>query len=101
MVNQPVSRVAADLRKWTLIGLVLTLLAGPSMWAGTALRYYESTAFWLEMGFLAVALVVHFTLWAWVTGRDDAPPLLRGFTGILALFLWFGVGVMGRAIGFF
>jgi hypothetical protein len=50
---------------------------------------------------LAVAIVFHFTLWHYVTTRDDAPSALRAITGILALGLWFGVGVAGRAIGFF
>ena len=34
------------------------------MWAATALRYYDSDAFWLEMQLLATALVFHFTLCA-------------------------------------
>jgi hypothetical protein len=53
------------------------------------------------MQLLGVAIVFHFTLFSAVTRRDDAHPALRGLTGILALFLWFGVGVAGRAIGFF
>jgi hypothetical protein len=101
MVDRPVSVVAKDFRKWTLVGLVLTLLSGPTMWAATAMRYYDSPAFWLEQQFLAVAIVFHFSLFEWVTRRDDAPAPLRVVTGLLALFLWFGVGVMGRAIGFF
>ena len=101
MRDQPVSQVGRDLRRWTLVGIAATLLAGPSMWAATALRYYDSDAFWLEMQLMATALVFHLTLYDWVTRRDDTHPLLRGFTGILALVLWFGVGVAGRAIGFF
>lgn len=101
MSDQPVSLVASGFRRWTLIGLVTTLLAGPSMFAATAMRYYDSQAFWLEQELLLVAIVFHFTLWQYVTTRDDASPVLRGFTGILALCLWFGVGVAGRAIGFF
>jgi hypothetical protein len=101
MKDQPVSRVARDLRRWTMVGIVATLLAGPSMWAATALRYYDSPAFWLEMQLLAVALVFHLTLYEWVTRRDDTHAVLRGFTGVVALMLWFGVGVAGRAIGFF
>jgi hypothetical protein len=99
--DEPLSRVAAEFRRWTLVGIVATLLAGPSMWAATALRYYESGPFWLEMQLLGGALVFHFTWYDWVTRRDDAPRLLRALTGLLALSLWFGVGVAGRAIGFF
>ena len=101
MPDQPVSQVGRDLRRWTLVGIILTLLAGPSMWAATALRYYDSGAFWLEMQLMATALVFHLTLYEWVTRRDDTPAILRGLTGILALALWFGVGIAGRAIGFF
>jgi hypothetical protein len=53
------------------------------------------------MQLLATALVFHLTLYEWVTRRDDAHRLLRGVTGMLALVLWYGVGVAGRAIGFF
>jgi hypothetical protein len=101
LTDRPVSQVGRDLRKWTLAGLVLALLSGPTMWAATAMRYYDSPAFWLEQQILAVAIVFHFSLWEWVIRKDDAPAVLRAFTGALALFLWFGVGVMGRAIGFF
>jgi uncharacterized protein DUF6644 len=103
MRDRPVSRVARDLRGWTLVGLIMTLVSGATMWAGHGLMpdLYESTPFWIEMEFLLVAMVFHFTLYRSVTSRDDAHPALRGFTAILALFLWFGVGVAGRAIGFF
>jgi multisubunit Na+/H+ antiporter MnhB subunit len=103
MADRPVSRVARDLRGWTLVGLVMTLISGLTMWAGHGVMpdLYESGAFWLEMELLLVAMIFHFTLYRWVTSRDESPPVLRRFTAILALFLWFGVGVAGRAIGFF
>ena len=103
MRDRPISRMARDLRGWTLVGLVMTLVSGSLMGLGHGLMpdLYESGPFWLEMELLLAALVFHFTLYRWVTSRDDAPPALRGFTAVLALFLWFGVGVAGRAIGFF
>jgi len=103
MRDRPISRLARDFRGWTLVGLVMTLVSGISMWAGHGIMpdLYESGPFWLEMELLVAALIFHFTLYQWVTSRDDAPPVLRGFTAVLALFLWFGVGVAGRAIGFF
>jgi len=103
MPGRPISRVARDLHGWILAGLVMTLVSGIIMWAGHGVMpdLYESVPFWLEQELLLAALVFHFTLYRWVTSRDDAPRALRGFTAILALFLWFGVGVAGRAIGFF
>ena len=101
MIDRPVSEVAAGFRKWTIIGMVVTLLAGPTMAAATAMRYYDSGAFWLEQELLVAALVFHFAVYERVTRRDDAGAALRAITAIVALFLWFGVGVAGRAIGFF
>jgi hypothetical protein len=103
MRNRPVSQLARDLRGWTLVGLVMTLLSGLTMAMGHGAMpdLYESGPFWLEMELLGLALIFHFTLYRWVTSRDDAPAALRGFTAVLGLFLWFGVGVAGRAIGFF
>jgi hypothetical protein len=103
MVSRPVSQLARDLRGWTLVGLLMTLVAGLTMAMGHGAMpdLYESGSFWLEQALLLAALIFHFTLYRSVTGRDDASGTLRGFTAILALFLWFGVGVAGRAIGFF
>ena len=103
MPKRPVSMLARDLNRWVLVGLAMTLVAGTlmAMGHGAMPDLYESYSFWLEMKLLLVALVFHFTLYRRVTGRDDAPATVRAITGILALFLWFGVGVAGRAIGFF
>jgi hypothetical protein len=101
MIDRPVSEVAAGFRKWTIVGMILTLVAGPTMAAATAMRYYDSGAFWLEQELLLAALVFHFAVYERVTRRDDAGVALRAITAIVALFLWFGVGVAGRAIGFF
>jgi hypothetical protein len=103
MRDRPISRLARDLRGWTLVGLFMTLVSGTTMWAGHGAMpdLYQSGPFWLEQELLATALVFHFTLYRSVTSRDDAPATLRAFTAVLALVLWFGVGVAGRAIGFF
>ena len=76
MQDRPVSRLARDLRGWTLAGLVMTLVSGLTMAMGHGVMpdLYESGPFWLEMELLLAALVFHFTLYRWVTGRDDAPP---------------------------
>jgi hypothetical protein len=101
MADNPVPQVAADFRRWTLIGMAATLIAGPTMWAATAMRYYDSGPFWLEMQLLVVAIVFHFTWFHYVTTRSSVHPALRRVTGLVAVVLWFGVGVAGRAIGFF
>jgi hypothetical protein len=55
------------------------------------------------MTLLFVALIFNFTLFRLVTQADEGrfSPWLNRVTGGLALLLWFGVGVSGRAIAFF
>jgi hypothetical protein len=99
MVKRPVFEIAEDINPWMLLGLVLMLVSGVSLWASEAVRMFHSTWFWLKMAFLLFSLIFQFTLYRMGT-RKDAPPVLQKLTGLLALFLWFGVGLWGRAIGF-
>jgi hypothetical protein len=54
------------------------------------------------MAVLFPAIIFQFTLFRWVTHRDEnrRPTLLGWLVALLSLTLWFGVGVGGRAIGF-
>ena len=99
--QEPVSQVAKSLGRWTLLGLILTLITGAGLFSGETMRLYDSGPFWIQMTFLFFALIFHFTLYRKVTRWDDAPAILRGVTGFLAVTLWLGVGIAARAIGFF
>jgi hypothetical protein len=101
MTDRPVSDVADGLARWTLLGLILTLITGAGLFSGETMRLYDSGPFWTQMTFLFFALIFHFSLYRKVTRWDQAPPLLRGITGFLAVTLWLGVGIAARAIGFF
>jgi len=54
------------------------------------------------MEVLFPAIIFQFTLFRWITYKDeDKRPMLLGWlVALLSLILWFGVGVGGRAIGF-
>jgi len=82
-------------------GLVTNLATGPFLVVPESVRWYHSEPFQLKMTILLAAIIFHFTLYRKVTHSEDAGPLLRGFTGALALILWFGVGWMGRIITVF
>jgi hypothetical protein len=101
MTDRPVSQVAQALAKWTLLGLILTLITGVGLFSGETMRLYESGPFWIQMTLLFFALIFHFSLYRRVTRWDEAPALLRGVTAFLAVSLWLGVGIFARAIGFF
>jgi hypothetical protein len=50
-----------------------------------------------------LALPFQFTALRIVSRPDKQglPPMVRKLTGLIAVFLWFGVAVFGRAIFFF
>jgi hypothetical protein len=98
----PVVDVATDLRPyaWTSIGTML--VTGYLLFASEALKCYDSPSFRFKMVCLILALVFQFTVYHKATTSDkaDSSPGFARITAILALVLWFGVGLGGRAIGF-
>lgn len=101
MRDMPVPQVAKQLGWISFLGLVIMVTTGLSLFASEANKCYSSTMYWYKMAFFFPAAIFHFTLYRKVTRSANPQPFLRGLTGILALFLWFGVAVFGRAIGYF
>jgi hypothetical protein len=101
MRDMPLSQVARQLGWISLMGLVVMAVTGVSLFASEALKCYNNNMYWYKMAFFFPATIFHFTLYRKVTRSDNSPPFMRGLTGVLALFLWFGVAVFGRAIGYF
>jgi hypothetical protein len=101
MRDMPLSQVARQLGWISFIGLVVMAATGVSLFASEALKCYNNNMYWYKMAFFFPATIFHFTLYRKVTRSDSSQPFMRGLTGFLALFLWFGVAVFGRAIGYF
>jgi hypothetical protein len=101
--SQPLPQLARDVAPWRMAGLVLSLVSGALIFTGGAASYYEGAWFRQKMTLLCVALVFNFTVFRRVTQAAERPSghWLDRTTGALALLLWFGVGVAGRAIAFF
>jgi hypothetical protein len=98
----PVRQLALELSPWTFWSLVLILVSGALLFASEAIKCYASTPFRWKMVFLFFALIFHFTFYRKITRGHRDPGLTVGILiGTISLFLWFGVGVGGRAIGFF
>lgn len=98
MTDRPVSAVAEDVWNWTVYGLILQLASGATLFTSESVRWYFSDAFWTKMSLLSLAILFHFTMYRAVTRRDDLSPGMYRFTGALALAVWLGVGVGGRAL---
>jgi hypothetical protein len=101
MKNQPTQQVAMDLAPWAWWSLVVILVSGIMLFLSEAMKCYASTPFQVKMLFLFAAIVYHFTIHRVVSRSNREPKLGWGVAiGALSTFLWLGVGLGGRAIGF-
>jgi hypothetical protein len=103
MRRQPVKQLAEDLAPWTLGSLIVMLSTGLLLFFSEALKCYDSPPFRLKMAFLLAAILYQFTVYRRFT-RSPKAATMRVWSGVVAaisLGLWFGVGLMGRAIGFY
>lgn len=94
--------LATDLRPYTWTSIITMLVTGFLLFSSEALKCYDSPSFRFKMACLILALIFQVTVYhkATTSDRVDASPGYARVTAILALALWFGVGVGGRAIGF-
>jgi hypothetical protein len=99
--DRPVSMVARELGWFTFIGLMAMLISGVLMFASNTQKYFASIPFWWKMLFFWGGVAFHFTMYRKVTRSDNTGLILGGLTAVLALTLWYGTGILGRAIGFY
>jgi hypothetical protein len=99
--GQPISEVAAALRPWNRWGLAVMLTSGILLFLSEAMKCYGNTSFRIKMLFLFAALLFQFTIYNRMVKNEGASAPLGGkIAAGIALCLWFGVGLAGRAIGF-
>ena len=101
--NQPVADVALAARPWLIGSLILIVATGFLLFASLAAsKYYYNDAYWLKMYFLLAAVIFTFLVRQPFALGDAARTRLGLGKAIasLSIFLWLGVAVMGRAIGF-
>jgi len=103
MRQQPVMRLAAQLAPWTTGSLLMVVASGVMLFLSEALKCYDSGPFQLKMLLLFLAITFQFTVFRRFTRskRTEAAHVRSWIVGLLSLSLWFGVGLAGRAIGFF
>lgn len=101
--GKTVAEITRELMPLAMGGLTLVLFTGVLLFMSEATKCWGNVAFRYKMLFLFLALVFQFTALQKVTRADERrfPPLARKITAFVAVFLWFGVAVAGRAIAFF
>jgi hypothetical protein len=98
---QPIADVATALRPWNRWSLAVMLTTGVLLFLSEAMKCYGNTSFRVKMFFLFFALLFQFTIYNRIVKKEGASAPVGGkIAAAVALCLWFGVGLAGRAIGF-
>jgi len=101
--RQEVPRLAADLAPWTFGAVCTMVITGILLFVSEPVKCYNNPPFRLKMMFLLLAITYHFTVYRKLTNRAPGlpSPASQKVAAALSLLLWFGVGLAGRAIGFY
>jgi hypothetical protein len=102
--SQPAPRVMRELLPLTGGGVIVMFLTGALLLSSGPMRYYYNTPFRIKMWLFFIAVALHFVLQTQVA--RIAPEMYRSTSlqkagAMLSLLLWAGVGISGRAIGYF
>lgn len=82
--------------------LVLMLITGFLLFCSEALKCYDLPPFWLKMETLLGAILFDYGVVRRMALRTKPPAQpYAASVGLLSMTLWFGVGIAGRAIGFY
>jgi hypothetical protein len=92
--------LARDVEPWLIGSLTVMLATGLLLYVSEPTKLYYNGAFWMKMEFLAAAIVYTFTIRRMALAAGPGPLWAR-LIAIISIALWSGVGVGGRAIGFY
>ena len=101
--KQRVADIARVMQPWLIWSLVGMLVTGFVLFISLAAsKYYVHDYFWVKMYFLAAAIVFSFTIRHRVIMGNDARAnsAFAKLVALVSLFLWSGVGLAGKAIGY-
>lgn len=99
MRRQTPTELAADLNRWTLLGIAIMLVTGFLMFSTDAVTYHNNPSFQVKMTCLMVALVFHFTIHRRAV-KPGITPLGAKLAAAISLLLWTTVLAAGRMIAF-
>ncbi|WP_018268468.1 DUF6644 family protein [Methylosinus sp. LW4] len=81
-------------------GLSAAIVSGVLIFLSGPVRYYSNEFFQIKMLSLVVAVLFQASVFRAISKKVEQRPLAGKAVAIVSLLLWFGVGVMGRIIGF-
>ena len=100
--DRGVAELARDARPWMIGALIAMAVTGIPLFLSEPIKCYYSTAFWIKMTTLPIALAFAFTVRTRVTRAEPVRNTARRqrMVGALSMALWFTVAAAGRWIGF-
>lgn len=103
LTKKTVADVAREMMPWSMGGLILTISSGTLLFMSETTKCWGNIAFRYKTLFFFLAMLFQFTGLRTVLrgGETRFSPLTRRITGLVAVCLWFGVAVFGRAVFFF
>ena len=103
LCNKTVAEVAHVFASWSISALAVVVLSGLLLFVSEATKCWGNVAFRYKMLFLFLALTFQFTVLRIIchSEEDRFPLFARKMAALVAVILWFAVGVAGRAIAFF
>ena len=103
MPRKPVASLAREIQPWLIGTLSVMLITGLLLYTSEPLKLYYNPAFWMKMSFLTSAIVYTFTVRRAVLAADETRvgPVWGKLVALVSIALWAGVGIGGRAIGFY
>ena len=101
--KKTVASVARELMPWSMSGLILTISSGTLLFMSETTKCWRNIAFRYKTLFFFLAILFQFTGLRTVLRSDEKrfSPVARRITAVVAVCLWFGVAVFGRAVFFF
>jgi hypothetical protein len=104
--RRPLAEISRRLLPWAWGAIALMLVTGALLFASEAAsKCYESTAFYVKMALLALALVNAAFSYLAVNRHaeqwDSNPPSRTKILAVLSLIAWAGVVFAGRGIAYF
>jgi hypothetical protein len=79
----------------------MILLSGLALFASEAMKAYGSFPFQLKMILLFAAIIFQFAVISPIARRQSVHRMASKLSAVFSIALWVGVGLAGRAIGFF
>jgi hypothetical protein len=96
-----IADLVSETRPWNAFGLVLSIGSGVLLLVSEAVKLAGSPPFAVKMALFAAAWLYPSLVHRHVVRRRDATDGVGKASAALALFLWFGVALAGRAIAFY